>query len=162
MVASSPKDSKEQSSSLTVKSDGIYLNGALLFNNDNAGNGDSSGLLDNMANGTTGNKNWDDFQKGVIQAAKEAQEAADEAKKAGEQAKQAGLDASAAGQKAETLAKDTQNKIAYYLSISDNADVYVPLIKALVPDVPCSCLTLLANAYGLTLYVSPASINICA
>lgn len=126
MVASSPKDSKEQSSSLTVKSDGIYLNGALLFNNDNANNGDDSGLLDNMANGTTGNKNWDDFQKSVIEAAKQAQEAADEAKQAGEQAKQAGLDAEAAGQKAETLAKDTQNKIAYYLSISDNADVYVP------------------------------------
>ncbi|KZT93092.1 orf97 [Lactiplantibacillus plantarum] len=63
---------------------------------------------------------------GASQAASQALGAANEAKSAGENAKSAAAEAQTAGEDAKKQVKDTQNKIVYYASISDEKDIAIP------------------------------------
>ena len=113
--------------SLTVKPDGVYLNDKPL----NASITDSvrehsKEVADAISKDLTSTKEWEDFDKRVIQAGKDAKEAGDKAKQAGEDAKQAGIDAERAGEDAKKTGEDIKRHIVYYASAFPQGDHYIP------------------------------------
>lgn len=113
--------------SLTVKSDGVYLNDKPL----NASITDSvrehsKEVADAISKDLTTTKEWEDFDKRVIQAGKDAKDAGDKAKQAGEDAKQAGLSAEKAGEDAKKTGEDIKRHVIYYASAFPQGDHYIP------------------------------------
>lgn len=113
--------------SLTVKPDGVYLNDKPL----NASITDSvrehsKEVADAISKDLTSTKEWEDFDKRVIQAGKDAKDAGDKAKQAGEDAKQAGLSAEQAGEDAKKTGEDIKRHIIYYASAFPQGDHYIP------------------------------------
>lgn len=113
--------------SLTVKPDGVYLNDKPL----NASITDSvrehsKEVADAISKDLTTTKEWEDFDKRVIQAGKDAKDAGDKAKQAGDDAKQAGIDAERAGEKAKSTGEDIKRHIIYYSSAFPQGDHYLP------------------------------------
>lgn len=113
--------------SLTVKSDGVYLNDKPL----NASITDSvrehsKEVADAISKDLTSTKEWEDFDKRVIQAGKDAKDAGDKAKQAGEDAKQAGINAEIAGEDAKKTGEDIKRHIVYYASAFPQGDHYIP------------------------------------
>ena len=103
--------------SLTVKPDGVYLNDKPL----NASITDSvrehsKEVADAISKDLTTTKEWEDFDKRVTQAGKDAKDAGDKAKQAGEDAKQAGINAEKAGEDAKKTGEDIKRHIVYYAS----------------------------------------------
>lgn len=113
--------------SLTVKSDGVYLNDKPL----NASITDSvrehsKEVADAISKDLTTTKEWEDFDKRVIQAGKDAKDAGDKAKQAGEDAKQAGISAEKAGEDAKKTGEDIKRHVIYYASAFPQGDHYIP------------------------------------
>ena len=113
--------------SLTVKSDGVYLNDKPL----NASITDSvrehsKEVADAISKDLTSTKEWEDFDKRVTQAGKDAKDAGDKAKQAGEDAKQAGINAEKAGEDAKKTGEDIKRHIVYYASAFPQGDHYIP------------------------------------
>lgn len=113
--------------SLTVKPDGVYLNDKPL----NASITDSvrehsKEVADAISKDLTSTKEWEDFDKRVIQAGKDAKDAGDKAKQAGEDAKQAGINAEKAGEDAKKTGEDIKRHIVYYASAFPQGDHYIP------------------------------------
>lgn len=113
--------------SLTVKSDGVYLNDKPL----NASITDSvrehsKEVADAISKDLTTTKEWEDFDKRVTQAGKDAKDAGDKAKQAGEDAKQAGINAEKAGEDAKKTGEDIKRHIIYYASAFPQGDHYIP------------------------------------
>lgn len=113
--------------SLTVKSDGVYLNDKPL----NASITDSvrehsKEVADAISKDLTTTKEWEDFDKRVTQAGKDAKDAGDKAKQAGEDAKQAGINAEKAGEDAKKTGEDIKRHIVYYASAFPQGDHYIP------------------------------------
>lgn len=113
--------------SLTVKPDGVYLNDKPL----NASITDSvrehsKEVADAISKDLTSTKEWQDFDKRVTQAGKDAKDAGDKAKQAGEDAKQAGISAEKAGENAKTIGDDIKRHIIYYASAFPQGDHYIP------------------------------------
>ena len=113
--------------SLTVKSDGVYLNDKPL----NASITDSvrehsKEVADAISKDLTTTKEWEDFDKRVTQAGKDAKDAGDKAKQAGEDAKQAGISAEKAGEDAKKTGEDIKRHIVYYASAFPQGDHYIP------------------------------------
>lgn len=113
--------------SLTVKPDGVYLNDKPL----NASITDSvrehsKEVADAISKDLTSTKEWEDFDKRVIQAGKDAKDAGDKAKQAGEDAKQAGINAEKAGEDAKKTGEDIKRHIVYYASTFPQGDHYIP------------------------------------
>ena len=113
--------------SLTVKSDGVYLNDKPL----NASITDSvrehsKEVADAISKDLTTTKEWEDFDNRVIQAGKDAKDAGDKAKQAGEDAKQAGISAEKAGEDAKKTGEDIKRHIVYYASAFPQGDHYIP------------------------------------
>lgn len=113
--------------SLTVKPDGVYLNDKPL----NASITDSvrehsKEVADAISKDLTSTKEWEDFDKRVIQAGKDAKDAGDKAKQAGEDAKQAGISAEKAGEDAKKTGEDIKRHIIYYASTFPQGDHYIP------------------------------------
>lgn len=113
--------------SLTVKPDGVYLNDKPL----NASITDSvrehsKEVADAISKDLTTTKEWEDFDKRVIQAGKDAKDAGDKAKQAGEDAKQAGISAEKAGEDAKKTGEDIKRHIVYYASAFPQGDHYIP------------------------------------
>lgn len=101
--AASKKDSVQQSSQLTIKSDGIYINGKLLVKGNNA-EGHRTIIDDAVANS-------DDLNNAIEQA-----------QEASEKAKQAGDDAVANASKVQANISDMKENMKYYLSLSPDND----------------------------------------
>lgn len=113
--------------SLTVKPDGVYLNDKPL----NASITDSvrehsKEVADAISKDLTTTKEWEDFDKRVTQAGKDAKDAGDKAKQAGEDAKQAGINAEKAGEDAKKTGEDIKRHIVYYASAFPQGDHYIP------------------------------------
>ena len=113
--------------SLTVKPDGVYLNDKPL----NASITDSvrehsKEVADAISKDLTSTKEWEDFDKRVTQASKDAKDAGDKAKQAGEDAKQAGISAEKAGENAKAIGDDIKRHIIYYASAFPQGDHYIP------------------------------------
>lgn len=113
--------------SLTVKPDGVYLNDKPL----NASITDavrehSKEVADAISKDLTSTKEWEDFDKRVVQAGKDAKDAGDKAKQAGEDAKQAGISAEKAGEDAKKTGEDIKRHIVYYASAFPQGDHYIP------------------------------------
>lgn len=112
---------------LTVKPDGVYLNDKPL----NASITDSvrehsKEVADAISKDLTSTKEWEDFDKRVTQAGKDAKDAGDKAKQAGEDAKQAGISAEKAGEDAKKTGEDIKRHIVYYASAFPQGDHYIP------------------------------------
>lgn len=112
---------------LTVKPDGVYLNDKPL----NASITDSvrehsKEVADAISKDLTSTKEWEDFDKRVTQAGKDAKDAGDKAKQAGEDAKQAGISAEKAGEDAKKTGEDIKRHIIYYASAFPQGDHYIP------------------------------------
>lgn len=112
---------------LTVKPDGVYLNDKPL----NASITDSvrehsKEVADAISKDLTTTKEWEDFDKRVTQAGKDAKDAGDKAKQAGEDAKQAGISAEKAGEDAKKTGEDIKRHIVYYASAFPQGDHYIP------------------------------------
>ena len=112
---------------LTVKPDGVYLNDKPL----NASITDSvrehsKEVADAISKDLTSTKEWEDFDKRVTQAGKDAKDAGDKAKQAGEDAKQAGINAEKAGEDAKKTGEDIKRHIVYYASAFPQGDHYIP------------------------------------
>jgi hypothetical protein len=113
--------------SLTVKPDGVYLNDKPL----NASITDSvrehsKEVADAISKDLTSTKEWEDFDKRVTQAGKDAKDAGDKAKQAGEDAKQAGISAEKAGEDAKKTGEDIKRHVIYYASAFPQGDHYIP------------------------------------
>lgn len=100
--AASKKDSVQQSSQLTIKSDGIYINGKLLVKGNNA-EGHRTIIDDAVANS-------DDLNNAIEQA-----------REASENAKQAGNEAVANASKVQANIYDMKENMKYYLSLSKDS-----------------------------------------
>jgi hypothetical protein len=112
---------------LTVKPDGVYLNDKPL----NASITDSvrehsKEVADAISKDLTSTKEWEDFDKRVTQAGKDAKDAGDKAKQAGEDAKQAGISAEKAGEDAKKTGEDIKRHVIYYASAFPQGDHYIP------------------------------------
>lgn len=112
---------------LTVRPDGVYLNDKPL----NASITDSvrehsKEVADAISKDLTTTKEWEDFDKRVTQAGKDAKDAGDKAKQAGEDAKQAGINAEKAGEDAKKTGEDIKRHIVYYASAFPQGDHYIP------------------------------------
>lgn len=112
---------------LTVKPDGVYLNDKPL----NASITDSvrehsKEVADAISKDLTTTKEWEDFDRRVTQAGKDAKDAGDKAKQAGEDAKQAGISAEKAGEDAKKTGEDIKRHIVYYASAFPQGDHYIP------------------------------------
>lgn len=101
--AASKKDSVQQSSQLTIKSDGIYINGKLLVKGNNA-EGHRTIIDDAVANS-------DDLNNAIEQA-----------HEASEKAKQAGQEAVDNANKVQGNIYDMKENMKYYLSLSRDND----------------------------------------
>lgn len=113
--------------SLTVKPDGVYLNGKPLNSNlVDSIKDHSKDVADAISKDLTTTKEWEDFDKRVIQAGKDAKDAGDKAKQAGEDAKQAGLSAEKAGEDAKKTGEDIKRHVIYYASAFPQGDHYIP------------------------------------
>ena len=133
-TASSEAESADQSSTLEVKSDDVYVNGKKLSDYINGVTNIDDALKNSDEYNSTKNKvdqatnNISELSKQTSAAGIVASQAAEQASQAGETAAQAGADAKAAGQAALDGANDIKNKIIYYTSISPESagDNYVP------------------------------------
>lgn len=101
--AASKKDSVQQSSQLTIKSDGIYINGKLLVKGNNA-EGHRTIIDDAVANS-------DDLNNAIEQA-----------HEASENAKRAGDEAVANANNVQANISDMKENMKYYLSLSPDND----------------------------------------
>lgn len=101
--AASKKDSIQQSSQLTIRSDGIYINGKLLVKGNNA-DGNRTIIDDAIANS-------DDLNNAIEQA-----------HDASEKAKQAGTDAVNTAAEVQANISDMKENMKYYLSISQESN----------------------------------------
>lgn len=112
---------------LTVKPDGVYLNDKPLNANiTDSIKEHSKEVADAISKDLTSTKEWEDFDKRVTQASKDAKDAGDKAKQAGEDAKQAGISAEKAGENAKTIGDDIKRHIIYYASAFPQGDHYIP------------------------------------
>lgn len=133
-TASSEAESADQSSTLEVKSDDVYVNGKKLSDYINGVTNIDDALKNSDEYNSTKNKvdqatnNISELSKQTSAAGIAASQAAEQASQAGETAAQAGADAKAAGQAALDGANDIKSKIIYYTSISPESagDNYVP------------------------------------
>jgi hypothetical protein len=133
-TASSEAESADQSSTLEVKSDDVYVNGKKLSDyingvtniDDALKNSDEYNSTKDKVNQAT--NDISELSKQTSEAGIVASQAAEQASQAGEAAAQAGVDAKAAGQAALDGANDIKNKIIYYTSISpeSDGDNYIP------------------------------------
>ena len=113
--------------SLTVKSDGVYLNDKPLDASiTDAVRDHSKEVANAISKDLTTTKEWEDFDNRVIQAGKDAKDAGDKAKQAGEDAKQAGISAEKAGEDAKKTGEDIKRHIIYYASAFPQGDHYIP------------------------------------
>ena len=113
--------------SLTVKPDGVYLNDKPLDASiTDSVREHSKEVADAISKDLTSTKEWEDFDKRVIQAGKDAKDAGDKAKQAGEDAKQAGINAEKAGEDAKKTGEDIKRHIVYYASAFPQGDHYIP------------------------------------
>lgn len=112
---------------LTVKPDGVYLNDKPLNANiTDSIKEHSKEVADAISKDLTTTKEWEDFDKRVTQASKDAKDAGDKAKQAGEDAKQAGISAEKAGENAKAIGDDIKRHIIYYASAFPQGDHYIP------------------------------------
>lgn len=107
LEATSKDDSVKQSSQLTIKSDGIYINGKLLAKGTN-GSGEST-IID---------KSIED----ALQNSQELTDAIQKAHEAQQKAQEAGQSASQTSRKVQDRITDMQENMKYYLSISSDKD----------------------------------------
>lgn len=171
--ASSQAESQAQTTNLSVKPDGVYINGKaisdLIYN---AGNKNDQKISDitndiddinqHLADKDKSDaqkdqdlqKKWADFDQKVQDNAKAASEAAKSAERAGDDAKAAGQAAVRAGDNAVSLTDDIKNKIIYYSSISKETDVHIPG-KYLIINTD----TYIANGTIKTAYIEDGAIS---